>query len=85
MAPTRKKTSTWIKLIMSSSHFVFDPHFFVTKNFLASFLSPVHEIGAGDIVITMSGREPVPCHVTFLSDISGTVSRIAFILHTDIP
>ena len=51
------------------------------------FLSPAHEVGAGDFVITMSGRAAVwPCvRVLFPDDISETVSRIAFILHTDIP
>ena len=51
------------------------------------FLSPAQEIGAGDIVITMSGRAAVwLCgRVAFPNDISETVSRIAFILHTHIP
>ena len=52
-----------------------------------TFLSPAHEVGAGDIVITMSGRAAVwPCvRVSFPDDISESVSQIAFILHTDIP
>ena len=51
-----------------------------------AFLSPAHEVGEGDIVITMSGRAAVrPCvRVSFPDDISETVSRIAFILHTHI-
>ena len=51
------------------------------------FLSPAHEVGAGDIVITMSGRAAVRLrvHVSFPDDISKTVSRIVFILHTHTP
>ena len=42
------------------------------------FLSTAHEVGAGDIVIAMSGR-------VFPDDILETDSRIVSILHTHIP
>ena len=47
-------------------------------------LSPAHEVGAGDIVITISGVQ-LCGRVLFLDDISATVSWIAFILDTHIP
>ena len=51
------------------------------------FYPPPREVGAGDIVIAMSGRAAVrPCvRVSFPDDISETGSRIDFILHTHIP
>ena len=51
------------------------------------FLSPAHEVWAGDIVITMSGRAAVRLCVcvSFQDDISETISQIAFIyLHTSL-
>ena len=52
-----------------------------------AFYLPAHEVGEGDIVITMSGRAAVRLciRVSFLDDISETVSRIAFILRTHNP
>ena len=59
---------------------------FQEKNSIRSFLSPAHEVVAGDIVITMSGRAYVRLCVCILfpDDISETVSWIVFILHTHI-
>ena len=47
---------------------------------------PAHEIGAGDIVITMSGRTPVHLYVrvSLPESILETVSRVVFILHTHV-
>ena len=47
-------------------------------------LSPAHEVGAEDIVITMSG-ERLCVRVLFPDNTLETVSRIVFILHTHIP
>ena len=51
-----------------------------------AFPLPFHEVGAGDIVITMSGRAAMGLcvHVSYRDDISESVSRIISILHTHI-